>query len=239
MNIKLRYLILILIISFTSGFSQTKTDTQKNNLEFSTGYTIGALKNLEIAPVSRYDYNGLIYKLSYQRSTKKEKIVGIRLDYLQSELKTGLIPALNLDYSKVGLNISYLKKVYVKNNFSLHLGLHSQSNISIYSKDNNYRSIVDQKISLASQFLYQINERQRLSSQLVIPTVLFRATHASSGIYSLHNYQSILFNLRYGYSLSNRFDTTLSYDFNYDRLQISNAFRELQYQLSIGLTFKF
>jgi hypothetical protein len=239
MKIKLFFLISIFALSGTTGFSQTETNIKKNKLKFSTGFNSGSLKNLEFAPVSRYDYDGLIYKLGYERTSKNQNLFELQLDYLSSELKTDLIPALNLDYSRMVLNISYLKKTYTKNNFSIHLGLHSQSNVSIYSKRNNNRSIVNQTFGVASRFSYQINEKQKLSSKLIIPMVIFRITDSSSGIYSLNRYQSILWNIGYEYALSNGFDATLSYDFNYDRLQIPNAFRELQYQLNLGLNFKF
>jgi predicted porin len=239
MKIKLLFLISVFVLSYTTGFSQTEINIKKNKFEISTGFNSGSLKNLEYSPVSRYDYNGLIYKLRFVRNIKNQNLFEVQLDYLNSELKTDLIPALNLDYSKMGLNISYLKKVYTKNNFSIHLGLQSQSSVSVYSKTNNNRSIVNQTFGIASRFSYQINEKQKLSSKLTIPMVIFRFTDSSSGIYSLNRYQSILWNIGYEYSLSNRFDAILSYDFNYDRLQIPNAFREVQYQLNLGLNFKF
>jgi len=239
MNIKLLPLILVLLFSYITSFSQTAPRIKKNNIEFSTGHTIGALKNLEIAPLARYDYNGLNYRLNYQRLTKKEKIVELQLDYIQSDLRSALLPDLNLGYERTSLNISYLKKAYAKNNFILHLGLYAQTNISAYSKENNTRSLAYQTFGLAGRFAYQINGKHRLSSKLAVPLVLFRGTHASSGIYTLNRYQSILLNLKYTYSFSKRFDATLSYDFNYDRLQIPSAYRELQHQISLGINYKF
>ncbi|MGK0386430.1 MAG: hypothetical protein ACI849_001046 [Patiriisocius sp.] len=120
----------------------------------------------------------------------------------------------------------------------MHVGLKSYSNASIYSKNNESRTILNQSFGVASKFSYQINETHRISSRVAIPFVLFRTTHASSGIYSLKQYQSISWNLEYNYAFSNRFDATLSYDFNYDRLQITSAFREVQQQLNFGLNFK-
>ncbi|MBL4669843.1 MAG: hypothetical protein JKY30_11355, partial [Flavobacteriales bacterium] len=59
MKIKLLLLNLILILFHTKGVGQVETIPQKNQLEFSTGYNFGFLKNLSFAPVVRYDYNGL------------------------------------------------------------------------------------------------------------------------------------------------------------------------------------
>jgi len=233
---------IILLTAISFGFclnSYSQTSPKKNTLEFSTGYNSGALKNLEIAPVSRYDYNGLIYKLGYRRTSKKQNLFNIQLDYLESELKSDLIPVLNLDYTKIDLNISYLKQVYSKNKFSFHLGLKSYSNISSYSKNNEFRAIINQSFGVASQSSYQINEKHSLSSKLAMPFILLRATHGDSGIYSLKKYQSVSWNIGYNYSLSNRLDAIATYDFNYDRLQITSAFREVQYQLNVGLNFKF
>lgn len=237
MKINQFLLVTISLLFFSNLYSQTSP--KKNTFEFSTGYNSGALKNLEIAPVSRYDYNGLIYKLGYKRTSKKQNLFNIQLDYLESELKIDLIPVLNLDYSKIGLNFSYLKQIYSKNKFSIHLGLKSYSNVSIYSKSNEFRTIINQSFGVASQFSYQINEKHSLSSRLAMPFVLLRATHGSSGIYSLRNHQSMSWNIGYNYSFSNRLDAIFSYDFNYDRLQITSAFREVQHQLNFGLNFKF
>lgn len=239
MKIKLLLLNLIIILFYNKGFGQEQTTQQKNQLEFSTGYNFGALKNLQFAPVARYDYNGLTYKLNYRRTTKKQNLFEIRFDYLNSELKTDIIPALNLDYSKTRLGFSYLKKVYTKNNLLLHLGLHSQSNVAIYSKNNDYRAIVDQAFGIASRLSYQINEKQRFSSKLIIPMMLLKISDTDANIYSLNRNQSILWNTEYNYSLSNQFDMKLSYDFNYERLQIPNAFRELQHQINLGINYKF
>ncbi len=238
MKTKLFFLISILALSYTTGFSQTKTNIKKNKLEFSTGMNSGSLKNLEFAPVSRYDYSGLVYTLNYERTSKNENLFEIQLDYLRSELKTELIPILNADYSKIGLGFSYLKHIYNKNAFSIHLGLQSQTSASLYFNSNYY--VADQEFGIASRFTYQLNKKQYLTSKITIPVALLRVT-TNSGFngYSLNRYQSVLWNLEYGYSLSNNFDIKLNYDFKYNRLQISNAFRELQQQLNLGINYKF
>jgi hypothetical protein len=238
MKIKLLFLILIFSLSYTTGFSQTETNTKKNKLKFSTGFNSGSLKNLEFAPVSRYDYNGLVYKLNYERTSKNKNLFEIQLDYLNSELKTDLIPILNADYSKTGLGFSYLKRLYNKNAFSMYLGLQSQTNISFYFNSNYY--VVEQEFGIASRFTYQLNKKQYLTSKITIPVALLRVTKNSDfNSYSLNRYQSALWNLEYGYSLSNSFDIKLNYDFKYNRLQIPNAFRELQHQINLGVNYKF
>jgi hypothetical protein len=238
MKIKLRCLISIFTLYFAIGFSQTETNPKKNKLEFSTGFNSGSLKNLEFAPVSRYDYKGLVYKLNYERTSKNENVFEIQLDYLKSELETDLIPILNADYSKTSLGFSYLKQIYTKNTFSIHLGLQSQTSVSLYSNSNYY--VANQEFGIASRFTYQLNKWHYLSSKLTIPLALLRVTTNSDFTgYSLNNYQSVSWNLEYGYALSNHFDIELNYDFNYNRLQISNAFRELQQQLNLGINCKF
>lgn len=238
MKIKLLFLISIFAFSYTTGFAQTETKVKKNKLEFSSGFNSGSLKNLEFAPVSRYDYNGLIYKLGYEHTSKNQNLFNIQLDYLSSELKTDLIPILNSDYSKTRLGFSYLKQVYNKNALSIHLGLQSQTNVSLYFNSNYY--IAKQEFGIASRFTYQLNKKQSLTSKITIPVAILRVTKNSGfNTYSLNHYQSVLWNLEYGYSLSNNFDIKLNYDFKYDRLQIPNAFRELQHQLNLGINFKF
>jgi len=229
----------LLALSYTIGFSQIETNPKKNRLQFSTGYNFGALKNLEYAPVSQYDYNGLIYKLGYERTSKNQNLFSVQADYLKSELKTDVIPVLNLDYTKVDLRFSYLKNIYSKNKFSIYLGLQSYSNISVYVLGNKDRLIINQSFGIASQFSYQINKKQALFSKLIIPVVLLRVTDSSADIYSFNRYQGLSWNIGYRYSLSNHFDLTLNYDFNYDRLQIPSAFRELQQQFNLGINFKF
>ena len=238
MKIKLLYLISIFALSYTTGFAQAETNTKKNKFEFSTGFNSGSLKNLEFAPVSRYDYNGLVYSLNYKRTSKNQNLFEIQLDYLRSELKTDLIPILNADYSKIELGFSYLKQIYNKNTFSIHLGLQSQTSASLYINSSYYAA--DQEFGIASRFSYQLNKKQYVTSKITIPAALLRVTTSSDfNVYSLNRYQSTLWNLEYGYSFSNNFDIKLNYDFKYNKLQISNAFRELQHQLNLGINYKF
>jgi hypothetical protein len=237
MNTKLLFLISILAFSYTSGYSQTETNTKKNNLEFSTGYNSGSLKNLVFAPVSRYDYNGLIYTLNYERTSKNQNLFEIQLDYVSSELKSDLIPVLNANYSKIGMNFSYLKRVYTKNKFAIHVGLQSQTTISSYINWKAYD--FQQKLGVAGRFTFQIDEKQSLSSKLTLPFLMWRTSTFDESFYSLNNYQSVLWDTEYKYTLSNHFDVKIHYNFNYDRLQISNAYRELQHQVNLGINFKF
>jgi len=239
MKIKLLFIPFISILFYATGFAQMETNKKKHSLEFSTGYNSGSLKNLEFAPIARYDYNGLVSKLKYERHSSRGNLFTIQLAYLNSELQTDLIPVLNLGYTKIGMRISYLKQVYSKNNLSIHLGLQSHSNVSIYAKENENRSIVDQSFGLGSRFSYQINDKHSLFSELAIPMVLFRVTDANANIFSLNRYQGVLWNIGYNHSLSKEIDLKFSYDFNYDRLQIPNAFREVQYQFNLGINFKF
>ena len=237
MKIKLHLTILIFTFSFTIGFTQTETKVKKNNLEFSTGYNSGSLKNLTFAPISRYDYNGLNHQLKYVRTGKKDNLFEVQLDYLSSELKSDLIPALNADYSKIVLNFSYLKRVYAKNKFVIHVGLQSQTNVSSYIQLKRYD--FQQKLGIASRFTLKVDEKQSLSSKLTIPFVMWRTSSFEENLYSLNRFQSVLWNTQYKYILSNHFDVKINYNFNYDRLQIFNAYRELQHQVNVGINFKF
>ncbi len=238
MKRKLLFLISILVLSYTTGFSQTDTNTKKNSIEFSTGYNSGTLKNLEFAPLSRYDYNGLYHQLKYSRISKREKLFEIQLDYLNSELKSDLIPALNVDdYSKIVLNFSYLKQIYNKNKFAIYFGLQSQTSVSSYFKWDLYD--FQQKLGIAGRFTFKIDEKQSLSSKLTLPFMMWRTSTFEENLYSLKRYQSVLWSTEYKYKLSNHFDIKLNYNFNYDRLQISNAYRELQHQINLGINFKF
>jgi len=179
MKIKLLLLNLILILFHTKGVGQVETIPQKNQLEFSTGYNFGFLKNLSFAPVVRYDYSGL----KYRRASKKGKLFEIQLEYLSSELKSDIIPALNADYSKIVLNFSYLKQVYNKNRFSLHIGLQSQTNVSSYFKWRVYD--FQQKLGIARRFTFQVDEKQSLSSKLTIPFFIWRTSTFEETVYSL------------------------------------------------------
>ena len=239
MKIRLLFQILIFTFFCANGFSQTEKSIIKNSLEFSTGYNSGFLKNLQFAPVSRYDYNDLNYKLSYERISENQNLFKVQLDYLNTELKSEAIPQLNSDYIKVGLGFSYLKLVYNKDAFSIHLGLQSQTTGSFYEKGENYY-IADQEFGIASRFTYQLNDKQFLTSKLTIPFVLFRLTgDFGFDTYSLNRYQSASWNLEYSYSIYENVDLTLRYDLKYNRLQIPNAFRELQHQINLGINYKF
>jgi len=237
MKIKLHLLIAISILSLNVGYSQT---TQKNNqLEFSIGYNSGSLKNLELAPVARYDYNGLAYKLNYERTSKKQNIFEVELDFLEkTALKTDRLSNFNTEILKAGLDFSYLKLLYNKNDLSIHLGLQSRTNVSFFFNKSDYIDI-HQEFGIASRFKYQLNEKQYLTSKITIPFFLGRATNANANFYSFKHYQSILWNLKYGYKLSEHFDIKATYDFSYNRLQVPNAYRELQHQINIGINYKF
>lgn len=240
MNKKLLLTILISVFFYTVGLAQTQPSTETNDkLEFSTGYTSGALKNLEFAPVSRYNYNGLLYNLGYERTSKNHNLFNIQLDYLTSTLESDRIPLLNSDYTKIGLRFSYLKQIYNKNKLSIHLGLQSYSSLSLYAEGINQYSIFNQSFGIASQFSYQLNEKHALYSKLSIPMILFRITDSSSDIFSLNRNQSVFWETGYKYSLSDHFDIKASYEFKYDRIQIPSAFREIQYQFNLGVQYKF
>lgn len=230
------------ILSAVSVQSQT---TQKNNqLEFSIGNNFGYLKNLEFAPVVRYDYEGPVYKLDYTRTSKKQNLFEVKVDYLKAELKTDVLSNLNNDYFKVGIGFSYLKQLYNKNGLAVHLGLQSQTNTSIYSNENLYYNNGDyftlhQEFGIAGRFSYQLDQKQYLSSKLTLPLALLRVTSADGKFYSLGDYQSALWEFNYGYKLSNHFDIKATYNFNYARLQVPAAYRELQHQLNLGINYKF
>lgn len=240
MTKKLLLISLILLLFYNTGFAQTQPSTETNDkLELSTGYIFGSLKNLEFSPVSRYNYNGLVYKLSYERTSKNHNLFNITLDYLTTTLESDRIPMLNSDYTKVGLSFSYLKQVYSKNKLSIHLGLQSNTNLSLYAEGINEFPIFNQSFAVASQFSYQINEKHSLYSKFAIPMLLFRITDSNADTFTLNRNQSIFWETGYKYSLSDDFNIKASYNFNYDRLQIPNAFREIQYQINLGVQYKF
>ncbi len=189
-----------------------------------------------------------MYKLNYNRTTKKQKLFEIQLQYLSSELKSINISILNADYEKIGLGISSLKKVVNKNSYTLHLGLQSQTSLSVYSKKTDFDTEenfkvnyldIKQSFGITSKFTYQFNKKQALTTKLALPIVLLRLSDFDDNFLSLNKHQSILWNLDYKHSLSNSFDIKIGYDFNYERLQVPITFRELQYQLNLGLNYKF
>lgn len=237
MKIKQTLTTVILVLFFTIGHSQTKL--KKNQLEFSIGYNSGSLKNLEFAPISQYDYNDVIYKLNYERTSKRQNIFEIELDFFdRTALKSERIPSLNAEYLRADLSFSYLKQIHNKNSLSIHLGLQTQSNVSFLYNNTDYFS-AHQIFGVASRLGYKINEKQYLSSKLTIPFVLYRTTGNGGTTKSLNKYQSVLWNLKYGYVLSEYFDLKMTYDFMYNRLQIPSAYRELQHQINLGIIYKF
>lgn len=224
--------------------AQSQTTEKKNQLEFSVGNNFGFLKNLEFAPVVMYEYQGPVYKLDYRRTSKNKNLFEVEVDYLKAELKSDVLPNLNNDYAKVEMGFSYLKKIYYDDRFAVNLGLQSQTNISIYTNKNTTFNqgdyfTVHQEFGIAGKLSYQLNEKQYLASKFSLPLVLFRVTNAEGKLYALDNYQSLLLDLEYGYKLSNHFEAKASYNFNYARLQVPSAYRELQHQLNLGINYKF
>lgn len=229
---------------FSLVAAQSQTTQKRNQLEFSIGNNFGFLKNLEFAPVVMYNYQGLVYKLEYSRTGKNKNLFEVEVDYLKAELKSYALPNLNNDYAKVGMGFSYLKKIYYDDRFAVNLGFQSQTNISIYTNKNSTFNqgdyfTVHQEFGIAGKLSYQLTEKQYFASKFFLPIVLFRATTAEGKFYALDNYQSVLLDLEYGYKLSNHFEANASYKFNYARLQVPSAYRELQYQLNLGINYKF
>lgn len=237
MQTKLLLLISFFTLSYSTTIAQTSSDSQQNGFEFSSGYNFGALKNLSFAPVVRYDYNALIHRLKYVRTTDKNKLFEVQLDYLNTDLNSETIPTLNASYTKTVLNFTYLRPVYTKNKFSIHAGLQAQTNLSIYNRGQAEDG--QQKFGLAGRFAYQIDQRHSLSSKLTLPFFMWRVGTFEENSYGLGKYQGLFWNLEYKYSLSKHFDVKANYTFNYDRLQISDAYRELQQQFNLGVNFKF
>jgi hypothetical protein len=228
---------LIFLLSITYTLAQEDSIPKKNSLEFSTGYTNGYLKNLSFAPVARYDYSGLNYQLKYNRTTKRDKLFVVQLNYISTELETNIIPEPNPQYSKIVLNVSSLKQVYKNEKLKIHIGLQTQTNVSSFYDWKQYD--FQQKLGIAGRFSYQIDEKQSLSSKLTIPLVMWRTSTFEENFYFIEKYQSVLWNSEYKYSLSEKLNIKANYSFNYDRLQISNAFRELQHQINLGINYKF
>lgn len=241
---KLNRLLFLAAILYVA-VAQAQTNPKKNKLEFSVGSNFGFLKNLEFAPVVMYKYEAPVYKLDYTHSSKNQNLFQVKLDYLKTELKTDVLSNLNTDYSKIGIGFSYLKQLYNKDKFTLHLGLQAQTNISSYlngayspAHDENYFT-VHQEFGIAGRLGYQLDEKQYLASRVSLPVILLRATNAEGKFYALDKYQSVLWDLEYGYKLSNHFDVKAVYNFNYARLQVPGAYRELQHQLNLGINYKF
>ena len=69
--------------------------------------------------------------------------------------------------------------------------------------------------------------------------IYYKLFFSKKFFYTLDNYQSVLWDLEYGYKLSNHFDVKAIYNFNYSRLQVPSAYRELQHQLNLGINYKF
>lgn len=223
---------------------QSQTTQKKNQLEFSVGNNFGFLKNLEFAPVVMYEYQGPVYTVDYTRTSKNKNLFEVEVDYLKAELKSDVLPNLNNDYAKVGMGFSYLKKIYRDERLAVNLGLQSQTSVAIYDNKNlTYNDgdyfIVHQEFGIAGKLSYQLSEKQYLTSKIFIPVVLFRATSAAGKFYALDNYQSVLWDLEYGYKLSTHIDVKAKYNFNYSRLQAPAAYRELQHQLNLGINYKF
>jgi hypothetical protein len=228
---------LIFLVSISNVFAQADSLPKKNSLEFSTGYTNGYLKNLSFAPVSSYDYSTLNYQLKYSRTTRREKLFEVQLDYLNTELETNIIPESNPEYSKIVLNFSSLKQVYNNEKLKIHLGVQTQTNVSSFYDWKQYD--FQQKLGIAGRFTLQIDDKQSLSSKLTIPLVMWRTSTFEENFYSIEKYQSVFWTTEYKYALSKNLDIEASYNFNYDRLQISDAFRELQHQINFGINYKF
>lgn len=230
-------LFIIFLLSISNALAQVDSIPKKNSIEISSGYTVGYLKNLVFAPVSRYNYNALNYQLNYTRTTKREKLFEVQLDYLDTELESKIIPEPNPQYSKIGLNFSSLKQVCKNEKLKIYLGLQTQTNVSSFYDWKQYD--FQQKLGIAGRLSYYLNSKHRISSKITIPFLLWRTSTFEENFYSIGKYQSVLWTTVYSYTLSKHFDLEVSYNFNYDRLQIPNAFRELQYQFNLGLNYKF
>lgn len=237
---KMRHLILstILFLIFgLTGFSQEKKQTKTSELEISTTYVLGHYKNLSFAPVSKYDYNTLAYQLKFVQKSSTNSLFEIELRYFTSDLESDIIPQPNPEYSKYIFNVSSLIQVYDKNDLRIHLGGQLQSNLSTFFDGQPHD--FQQKLGFAGRLYYSLNEKNVVSSGLVIPLLLWRTSTFDKNWYALGKYQGLLFFTEYAYDLSNELTLKASCQMQYDRLKIFNAYRELQYHVGIGINYKF
>lgn len=237
--------LLLTLAVLSVGSVQAQTTEKKNHLSFSVGTTYGFLKNLEFAPVVKYEYRGPTYQLHYTHVSKKENLFDVKFDYVSGALQADKLPNLNTDYEKINLGFSYLKKVYGQDRWSAYVGIQSLTSVSIYDNPNttvfnkeNYYTF-HQELGIGGKLQVQFNDRHGISTQLSVPLLLFRATNAESKIHSIGKYQSVVWNLEYGFKVSRHFDLKAAYHFNYARLQVPSAYRELQHQFNLGINYKF
>ncbi|WP_413511047.1 hypothetical protein [Myroides odoratus] len=229
--------LLLPTVLLTTVAVQAQTDPKKNQLEFSVGTNFGGLKNLEFAPVAKYTYESSVYGLNYTHLSKNKNLFEVKLDYLSTKLKTDYLSKLNTDYFKASMTFAYLKKVYNDPQFAVHVGLQSQTSLASYHK-GDYASF-HQEFGISGRISYQLTDKHYLSSKLTLPVVLLRVTNAEAKFFTLDHYQSTLWELEYGYKLSDHLDIKARYNFNYSRLQVPSAYRELQHQLNLGINYKF
>ena len=233
-------ILFIIVIFFANKKGITQNNTNFNHkIEYSTGINFGTLKDLEISPTSNFKYEDIIYKLGYIRITENEISFNLQLNYLSTELKANTSPELNMDYTQIGLNFSVLKQIYNKNYFQINLGFESYSNISVYAKNNNRKNVINQSFRIASEFTYQINNKQKLFAKIVIPRILFRVSPSYKDVLVLNRYLSLLYDVGYEYSFSDNLNLNFSYEFNYNELKLENDFKEVQYQLNLGVHYMF
>lgn len=223
-----------------------QTTEKRNTASVIIGYNSAALKNLNFAPVYRYDYNGLVYGIQYARTTKRNRLFAAEYKRVSSTLKSKNIPALNADYATSRIGLTYLWRVVNKQPFQAHLGLQWQTVQSKYSvesaTDPDTRLLIydfQQKIGLGAQLSYQFAEKHGLQSKIGIPLMLLQIGYLDSDLYFLGGHKGILWDTKYTYTLNDKIDLTLLYSFTYDHIDSANTFKEAQFQTMAGFNFKF
>ncbi len=239
MNLKKYITSFFVLTTFAFSYGQETKELRKK-IRLEIGYNSGALKNLDLAPVSKYNYTGTTLSVDYIYTTKKQNSYEIELKNLNSVLKSEAIDKLNIAYETMRFNLTYLKKIYSNTSLKINLGPSFQSVFSSYEIDKEtYLIEFQQQVGIAARVLYQFNNNQYISSKATIPLGILLLGNINNDLFGPKNYRGVSWSSMYGYTLSERFEVTLDYFFTYTHINIPSTYKEAQHQLAIGINYKF
>ncbi len=259
-----RIIITCLAFSFLgiSLFAQTES-IPKNEMNYGLGLNYGLFKDQNFSPLN-YSNIGFVGTIGYARYGKNPNtIFSTSLAVNYNVISTAAAEVFNSDLYQADIRFSYLKKYYQKEDkLSIFVGPEFQSNNSLvlFNGVNSFTYLFTHSLNVKTMATYKLGDNQSLKMGISIPLVnwLVRPPHAGFNkttvdnltkpvrllvdegeFASLNKYTAVDWNLEYVKRINDKYNLTLGYGLNFQRIFADEKMIRVNNQISLGLTKQF